>query len=49
MYKILSIYMYIYKVFNILRNVNNYIRCTCVVVAVAAVVVADPATLVQGI
>ena len=41
-YKILSIYI-------ILRNVNNYIRCTCDVVAVPAVVALDPpATLVQG-
>ena len=38
-----------YQVFNILRNVNNYIRCTCDVVGVAAVVALHaPATLVQG-
>ena len=45
MYKMLSIYMNI----NILRNVNNYIHCTCDVVGRAAVVALDPpATLVQG-
>ena len=44
MYKMLSIYMN-----NILRNVNNYIHCTCDVVGRAAVVALDPpATLVQG-